>query len=311
MVKSGKATGVRPRLFDPVERKINDFFIEVIYAPLIKSLEDAGLENAAPIDPVTDALKKGRLTYQDGYFVGKYNSRITAQLKKLGATYDKKRKQFKLPQSMLTPDMSSAVVISDARARAATSKLIDQLDKIDIDESLSQMTLPFDNVAGSINADLQDAVEGIAVMPKLTDEMRLNIQKDWSENLKLYIKEWSDNSILELRRKVEANTLQGNRAADLEKMIMDSYGSSKNKARFLARQETSLLYSRMREERYKDAGITKYKWVTNMDGRERDRHADLNGKTFYWDTPPVIDDKGNRGHPGDAFNCRCRARPIR
>ena len=45
--------------------------------------------------------------------------------------------------------------------------------------------------------------------------------------------------------------------------------------------------------------------------RTRSGHLALNGKTFRWDDPPVINARtGERGHPGHDRNCRCYAEPV-
>lgn len=44
-----------------------------------------------------------------------------------------------------------------------------------------------------------------------------------------------------------------------------------------------------------------YIWRTTGDGKVRSLHAERDGKTFSWDHPP------EGGHPGEAYNCRCRA----
>ena len=48
----------------------------------------------------------------------------------------------------------------------------------------------------------------------------------------------------------------------------------------------------------------KYIWRTRGDGKVRSKHAELDGKVFYWDNPP------EGGHPGEAPNCRCWAEDI-
>jgi len=57
-------------------------------------------------------------------------------------------------------------------------------------------------------------------------------------------------------------------------------------------------------------GSEGYIWRTAKDGRVRPRHRALEGKFFRWDDPPVIDEKGKRGHPGDADECRCIPEPV-
>ena len=79
----------------------------------------------------------------------------------------------------------------------------------------------------------------------------------------------------------------------------------------MARQETKLLVAEYRKNRFKQEGVTKYRWSTVLDGRERKLHRELNGKIFSWDNPPIIDERtGERGNPAEAYNCRCKAIPI-
>ncbi|MFZ4125047.1 MAG: phage minor head protein [Rickettsiales bacterium] len=46
---------------------------------------------------------------------------------------------------------------------------------------------------------------------------------------------------------------------------------------------------------------THYIWRTAGDGKVRASHAANEGKIFAWDTPPPT------GHPGEDYNCRCKA----
>ena len=64
--------------------------------------------------------------------------------------------------------------------------------------------------------------------------------------------------IKELRKLVAENVYKGNRANELEKIIVDRYGVSARKAKFLANQETSLLTSKYTQEKYRSAGVEKY-----------------------------------------------------
>ena len=55
--------------------------------------------------------------------------------------------------------------------------------------------------------------------------------------------------------------------------------------------------------RQKKLGVRHYYWVTSNDERVRDEHDKYDGKRYSWDEPPPD------GHPGEAVNCRCTARP--
>lgn len=59
-------------------------------------------------------------------------------------------------------------------------------------------------------------------------------------------------------------------------------------------------------------GHARYVWVTRLDARVRPAHARLHGTVQRFDKPPIIDlDTGRRGNPGDDWNCRCLAAPLR
>jgi SPP1 gp7 family putative phage head morphogenesis protein len=307
-MRLGKATGVNVKLYSAIEKKIALLFYNEIYAPLIAELRAEGIENS--IDPLLDALKTGKVYYGGGAFSGQFNSRITKRLRDIGAVFDRAAKVYKMPEAQLTPDLRVGITAAMARVDALQGRLLDNLASVDIQAASKQLLFDFGAVADKINDDLMGAIRPFTVAPIFTDEMKANITKEWGENLEIEIKGWADEHILKLRESITQNTFAGNRSRDLDKSIMKGYGVSQKKARFLARQETSLLYSKVREERYADAGINKYKWVTNMDGRERDMHADLNGNIYYFAEPPIVNEKGERLNPGEDFGCRCRARPV-
>ena len=57
-----------------------------------------------------------------------------------------------------------------------------------------------------------------------------------------------------------------------------------------------------------------YIWRVPPDylSRTRPDHRRLDGQTFSWNDPPVVDSKtGQRGHPGMDKYCRCYAEPLR
>ncbi len=57
--------------------------------------------------------------------------------------------------------------------------------------------------------------------------------------------------------------------------------------------------------RQQDLGIEQYIWRSQDDAKVRDSHAQYDDQVFRWDSPPA------GGHPGQAYNCRCYAEPIR
>ena len=48
-----------------------------------------------------------------------------------------------------------------------------------------------------------------------------------------------------------------------------------------------------------------------MDAKVREEHAHLNGTTWAFDDPPIIDEHtGQKGLPGETYNCRCGLIPV-
>lgn len=66
----------------------------------------------------------------------------------------------------------------------------------------------------------------------------------------------------------------------------------------------SVLFAYLNQALQAAIGIDFYTWQTRRDAQVRDSHAERDGKVFRWDTPP------EGGHPGEAYNCRCYARPL-
>lgn len=153
----------------------------------------------------------------------------------------------------------------------------------------------------------------IVISPKIEGDQAKEIAREYSENMKLSIKGWTDEKVKELRGLVQEKVMAGERYEGLAKIIQDSYGTTQSKAQFLARQETNLLTTQIKEQRYKAAGVTEYRWrcVSGSPNHPvRPLHKIHDNKIFSFDNPPIVDKKGNRKNPGEDYNCRCTAVPI-
>jgi SPP1 gp7 family putative phage head morphogenesis protein len=98
---------------------------------------------------------------------------------------------------------------------------------------------------------------------------------------------------------------QGQRYGDIADSIQDIYGVTDNRAKLIARDQTSKTNAAIAETRQTDLGIEEYTWLTAGDERVRETHADNDGQVFRWDSPPA-----ETGHPGHDINCRCVAVPM-
>lgn len=110
--------------------------------------------------------------------------------------------------------------------------------------------------------------------------------------------------------------------AQLEKAIERELPAQfRHRAELIARTELGKLNSRVAIETYKSTGVLYYKWLTTIDGRERDSHAAMNGRIcsvsdgdVYFDQNPenplrpvehARTGDMYHGHPGTDFQCRC------
>lgn len=96
----------------------------------------------------------------------------------------------------------------------------------------------------------------------------------------------------------------GMRAATLAKRLQELAGITLRRAELIARDQIATGNARVTQLRHRQAGITRYRWVTSRDERVRSAHNSRDGQVFSYDSPP------SDGHPGEAINCRCVAQPI-
>lgn len=83
-----------------------------------------------------------------------------------------------------------------------------------------------------------------------------------------------------------------------------------NKAEFYARDLVGDTVSKISASRQQSAGFPGYIWMTSLDSRVRDSHAELHGKYFTWAQQPPGLDKPGAKLPGVDYNCRCTAYPA-
>ena len=107
-------------------------------------------------------------------------------------------------------------------------------------------------------------------------------------------------------------------AQSLVERLRDLGAQTDNRARLIARDQTSKLTGVLNQSRQQSNGIESYIWRTSKDSRvvgtpggkfptPTDRHGNhykREGEEFQWSDPPA---DGNPGHP---IQCRCWAEPI-
>lgn len=301
--------------YEAIEKAIAKLFREELYLPVLRlaEIETSVLKNAKY--DLAGAIAAGRVTFYRGQFKGRFSASISRELRDIGAKWDRKQGCWKIPLGDLPPHIVDAI----SRSESKFDRILQRIDSLISDflpekiaEKISLRKL-FSRTIFRVNRDIEKSVQGITVVPKLTDRMSEKISEEYETNMKKYIKGWLEEEIVELRARVKKSVLTGNRHENLVKTIQKSYQVSYSKAKFLARQETSLMTSKFKESRYISGGVTEYMWGCVAGSPKhpvRASHKALEGKVFSWKNPPITSPDGKRNNPGEDFNCRCFAKPV-
>jgi len=132
----------------------------------------------------------------------------------------------------------------------------------------------------------------------------------WSREQANLISGMGPKTLDRLSTVVAENVRAGTQVRTVAKMLEQQFGIDSRRASLIARTETAKLNSTVGQSAMQRAGATGYIWRTEDDERVRELHAELDGQFFAWSDPPVIGTDGERGHPGDIYNCRCIAEPV-
>lgn len=313
----------QPRLFRGVEDQLKKIFFDVLFLPIIEKLRVAqpaaaeklagALRTNAGLDPLLEALRSGRVRYLNGEFVGKFNAAISKGLLSIGARFSKGRGVFALDAADVPPDVLVEAATANQRALGIHQAIVSALDETEarLDVVLAKSPVDATGAIVGVVKDFRKVAVEIGVHPEIGDAARDRFAADYSDSLKLPIKNFTNKEIHELRQMVERNADAGARFDRLQAVIRARFDVSARKARFLAQQETSLFMAKYQQQRVGEAGVRRYRWSDSGDVRVRHDHRELNGRIFFYDSPPIVDRAtGRRANPGEDFQCRCVAEPI-
>jgi len=174
--------------------------------------------------------------------------------------------------------------------RNATSNLERSLKSTSAD-----LTLNMKNSA-AVNKDISQRItDNVNLITRIPEEYLGKVKQDVSDSLR-----------------------KGNGLADLVPAMEQRYGEAKRHAKNVALDQTRKAYTAINTAKMRQNGVTKFEWVHTGGSQEpRPYHlhtpaqGGLNGGIYDINDPPIIDQKtGERGLPGDDYNCRCTMRPI-
>lgn len=302
----------KPEYSEPIQKDLEYYFYQLFWSEIIKAVQDPYFVLNAN-NALISAIRQGKVRYSNGEFVGDFTMRVSAELDKF-ARYDGRTKKWK---GVPPANISAAAAIANNKAKALNEKISGLISNIpdriaaEIDSMKYSVYKPLEDMNAQASQDLRNIGITLDVTPQLSQD----IINNYTNNLNLGIKNWSTDQTERLRGMIEKNILSGYNRLELIDQISYEYGVSMDKAKFLARQETTLLVSTVRDSRYQGAGIRKYRWSATGgkqgDGRTRPLHRELHGNVFFYSSPPIIDERtGQRGNPGNAYGCRCAAIPL-
>lgn len=303
-----------------IEKALFSYFWDCIYKPLFEIMAIKPPKAQNEFNPLVEALKAGNIYYvkDEGGFKAKvkFTNQQSRILENWGAVYDKWTKVYKIPFDKIPQSMLVAISENQTLAMQKVETVKTFLQEVEGNLDLMIDGIVFNKEVISILDDAGNEVSKNikhlnVIEPELSEEQKQEIAENYVNNVKGYaIKFFGDERIPTMRQKVAEAVLNGYRADTVQKMLETEYGIMGRKAKFWARNETSLMLAEYKKTTYQEMGFDKFIWKTILDGRERDRHKHLNNKIFSYDNPPVIDDNGNVGLPGQTYNCRCQAIPY-
>ena len=301
-----------------VEKEITGYLAEAIYTPLLSLLEAPGLrvnENKEH-SAVWDAILAGTIWYASGIFTGQFNAAISRELRAMGAkaTFD----GFKLEIGEVPLVLRGALAMSNANSKALHEEVRASLDEMQRNVLIAATGMKFSDTVDKVVEDLQgqlvrtvSAEASLPTPPAISLSLLATLKEKLTGEVGWATRRLLIEQINQLRAKVSDNLSGGGRTDRLTQILWATFATAKRRARAIAEAEASRLVSAFRQESYEAMGSTEYLWDTCHDEKVRADHRALDRRVFSWSQPPVADRAtGFRGHPGDAANCRCSARPI-
>lgn len=306
-----------PELIEELEAQIDVILYDILFAPLIKSIKENKriFFNERDNSAIIKAIKSGKIRYGNNIFTGSFNATTAKEFKKLGIKFNKRIKGYTKEMNNLPVNIQVAIAQREDSYKQMARQLVATVDKINLNIDEATKNINFDDTLEKVYSDInkqfkKTVTDKIGLSINFTaDQIRI-LSQEYTNNLKLYITEFTQKETLILRQKAEDIVLSGTRAKDFTKIIEERFAVSTKKAKFLAKQEISLLTSKFKQVKYESVGVSKYKWsISNV--RTRPDHKALNGKVFSFDDPPISNTStGARNNPGEDFGCNCQAIPI-
>jgi SPP1 gp7 family putative phage head morphogenesis protein len=98
---------------------------------------------------------------------------------------------------------------------------------------------------------------------------------------------------------------------ELDNRLSKRRGQSKRYINNVAFGQTEKIFNNSNSVKMKDIGLHFFKWIYTFRAiTPRHNHVEMNGNIYRIDNPPVIEEDGRTGFPGDAPGCHCLMAPV-
>lgn len=300
-----------------IEEAVRDHIRREILLPLAETVRapvDQILKNARGTSLIS-AIERGEIQYVDDHFEGRFSAQTSKALKGMGARWDRLHGWWSIPRHKLEMDVNAAIGASRSRFKQVIDRFRSKLESLVPREIAERLSIDHlvNPAIHRMEGDFKATARAMQIKADLTPEQEKFIRERYTTNMKLKIQGWADSEVRRLRERVQKSVNQGYRHETLVKAIKERAKVTETKARFLARNETSIMMANFREARYRAAGVQRYRWQCSKGSPThpvREFHKRLDGTLQSWNSPPIIDQNGNRRHPGQDYNCRCIAIPV-
>ena len=167
--------------------------------------------------------------------------------------------------------------------------------------------------SAQLNLGLRDLADRNSIMSTMqTPRMRALVQAAAQNSVGL-ITRIPQRFLGGVQTAVMSAITTGSGLQELVPYLTRKYKGDARHAHLVALDQVRKVSENVNSARLQSLGVEEYVWIATGGERypRKLHHEKLNGQTFRYDDPPIIDEHtGERGKPGDAINCRCRARPV-
>lgn len=312
-MKTLRAVEIKEYYINRVSSGLNKYFWDNLFGAIFKILKENSVVNDS--DALLNAIRSGRVYYKNGAFRTdkRFSNAISLVLERLGARYRNGAYyiEARLIPSKYVEAIGIVETLAAARAGAINSFLLNYFEKIQNIRLEDFINAAVDKMYESLEADLVKSFQEKKVPIIELDVNLKKIADDYTYNMQYWVKKWEEKNIVKMRQDVLKMTQEGVRVPKLQEYFEKRWKVAKDKAHFLAVNESHLAGSVIKATQYQQIGCKEFVWSRSSSREKRKLHEEYYGKVFRFDEPPVIDEKlGIKGLPRQIWNCKCHMLPV-